>query len=285
MKRLKISQAKSGQRLDLVVSEWLGITRSQAARAIRSGEVRLNELMVKAGELVKTGDGLSFQPPKQTATKLKIPIIYEDDDIIVVDKPAGLIVHPTGATGNQSSLVDFARAHSSDPDAARPGIVHRLDRDTSGLLIIAKTATAKAFLQRQFAGHKVEKEYLALVSGVLTKPAAEINLPIGAGPGIKRQIDPNGRTAVTKYQRIKQYHHATLVQAWPESGRTHQLRVHFASIGHPIIGDNLYGQAEPLLGRHFLHAHKLAFTAPNGQWVALTSPLPQQLQGYLDSLD
>ncbi len=284
MRRLRVKPAQSQRRLDLVVSDWLALSRSQAARAIKLGEITLNGLAAKAREIIKAGDQIEYRPPAASAQPISVPIVYEDDDMLVVDKPAGLLVHPT-SHGNQATLVDFARQRSADPDPTRPGIVHRLDKDTSGLIIIAKTAAAKTYLQRRFADRKVDKEYLVLVEGSLPRSRAEINLPIGAGVGLRRRVDPGGRRALTHYEVIKRYPESTYLQAHPASGRTHQLRVHFAAIGHAIVGDELYGRAEPRLGRQFLHAHKLAFTAPGGQWLELTSPLPQALKDYLDSLE
>lgn len=281
MKRIVVKRVQAGQRFDLVASSWLNLTRSQVARHIRSGEITLNGFKVKAGELVKLGDHLAYQPVTQNIKPPKVPIIYENADLLIVDKPAGLSVHPTGRSGQTATLVDFVKSQTLDPDPLRPGIVHRLDKDTSGLLVVAKTVKAKQYLQQLFAARKVEKEYLALVVGIMPQRRAEINLPIGAGSGVRRRVDPAGRGARTRYEVITQYHHSSLVQAWPASGRTHQIRVHFAAIGHPIVGDSMYGQADPDLGRQFLHAHKLAFIAPSGQRLELTSPLPKDLQDYL----
>lgn len=284
MKRHKVTAGQAGARLDAIVKDWLNITRSQAARAIRSGEILLNELRVKPGEVVGAGDQISYNEIIQARPSLDIPIVFEDPDIMVLDKPAGLVVHPTGAAQTDATLVDFVRRHTIDPDASRPGIVHRLDRDTSGLIIVAKNLEAKNYMQRLFADRKVTKEYIALVSGRIPKDRAEIDLPIGAGAGVKRLIDPTGRAARTVYEVIKRYPDATLLNAWPKSGRTHQLRVHFAAIGHPIVGDALYGHSEPDLHRQFLHAHKLAFTSPSGKFVEVTSPLPKSLKSYLSTL-
>jgi len=285
MKRHKISIKQSGERLDVVATDWLNLTRSAAAKFIRSGEILLNGLAVKPGEITKPGDSISYQPVARRAANLRIPIIYQDDDIMVLDKPAGLVVHPTGQNNKADTLVDFVIKHTSDPDRSRPGIIHRLDKDTSGLIIVARNLTAKTYMQRLFASRAVQKEYLALVKGVLPHDQAEINLPIAAGVGIKRTVQPGGRLATTDYQVIKRYPAATLLRAWPKSGRTHQLRVHFAAIGHPIIGDNLYGSADIRLDRHFLHAHKLAFTGPNGNFIEVTSELPKALKDYLDTLE
>jgi len=283
MKKFTIKAAQAGQRLDVVVAGWQGITRSQAARLIRSGEVTLNGFKVKVGEITKTNDHISHQSSIAKVKPPKIAIVYQDNDLMVVDKPAGLTVHPTGRSGQTATLVDFVKSHTLDPDPLRPGIVHRLDKDTSGLLVVAKTAKSKQYLQRLFAGRKVEKEYVALVEGIVPQRRAEIDLPIGAGIGVRRRVDPAGRAAKTRYEVLKQYHDATLLRAWPASGRTHQLRVHFAAIGHPIVGDSLYGRADPALDRQFLHAHKLAFLAPNGQWLELTSEMPAELKDYLKS--
>ncbi len=286
MKTHKLKAAEAEQRLDVIASQWLGLNRSQAAKAIRSGQIKLNDQIVKTGYTTAVGDRLSYEAPTNAAPKspLKLKIVYEDASILVIDKPAGLMVHPASNNSAEPTVVDFARSVSRDEDADRPGIVHRLDRDTSGLLIIAKTAVAKAKLQADFRKHKIEKEYIVLADGHLPQRQAEIRLPIAASRGMKRQIHPSGKAAVTRYLVAEQYPTASLVKAWPQSGRTHQIRVHFAAIGHPVIGDKLYGQADPALSRHFLHAHKLAFRSPSGAWVEVTSPLPGELKSYLAGL-
>jgi 23S rRNA pseudouridine1911/1915/1917 synthase len=282
--RLKITAKLSQRRLDLLLMEWLKTNRSQAGKLIKDGQVKVDGKPVKPGFLLKAGQVISYSaspgPPPPAAPK----IVYQDDALLVVEKPAGLAVHPASRFKKGATLADFSKSWTSDESSDRPGIVHRLDKDTSGLLIIAKSAVSKAKLQRLFADRQVEKEYLALVKGRLPSQSGVIKLPIGSGKGAKRAVDPLGRPAETRYQVVHQYAATSLVKAWPKTGRSHQLRVHFAAIGHPIIGDKLYGQAESQLGRHFLHAHKLHFWSPVGQMVEASSDLPKELEDYLKQL-
>ena len=216
---------------------------------------------------------------------LQLPVVYQDQDIAVIDKPAGIMVHP--AAGSSSpTIVDFARTISSDPDPQRPGIVHRLDRDTSGLLIIAKTTDAKLHLQQQFKTHQVKKTYLLLVHGYPEPSAATLRLPVGRAQNpTRRAVTPQGRPAETSYSTLERFRGYSLIEATPLTGRTHQLRVHFQHIGHPIVGDLLYGH-EPNLGlrRQFLHAARLEFVTPAGDPLRLESPLPTELQQVLAEL-
>ncbi len=285
MKTHKLAASEAGQRLDLVVMRWLGVNRSQAGRLIRDGWIKVSAQTVKAGYVTNNDDKLSYDPPLNSVATIKPKVVYEDGAIVVIDKPAGLIVHPASAHRAGPSVVDFARTKTTDSDKYRPGIVHRLDRDTSGLLIIAKTAAAKAQLQQDFKSRRVHKQYLVLVEGSLQPARADINLPIGAGRGVRRQIDPAGRSATTSYQVEKRFSGQTLVTAEPKSGRTHQIRVHFAAIGHPVVGDKLYGHPDAKLERQFLHAARLEFKSPAGGWVDVTSSLPVELKDYLQSLD
>jgi 23S rRNA pseudouridine1911/1915/1917 synthase len=218
-----------------------------------------------------------------------LPIVYEDDDILVVDKPAGIAAHHGSGTHGQPTLADFARAHTTDPDPDRPGIVHRLDRDTSGLMVIAKSAEAKLAMQKQFAGRSVHKTYRLLAVGRLEPEEAIINLPLDRDPAhpLRRAVVASGRDAVTRYRTIGNYPGYTLVEAFPETGRTHQIRVHFAAVGHPVAGDTLYGAPIHSLGlkRQFLHAAALEFDAPSGQHLRLTSELPADLAKVLRELE
>ena len=224
------------------------------------------------------------QPSEGLIPQLKI--IYEDSDMVVVDKPAGLLVHPAHDDSGPS-VVDYARQISSDPDPDRPGIVHRLDRDTSGLLILAKTAEAKRVLQQAFKERQVHKTYTMLVHGHPEPPRALLRLPVGrTSDPTKRGVAPDGRPAETSYAVVKTYPGFSLIQAEPTTGRTHQLRVQFKHLGHPVVGDQLYGH-EPNLGlaRQFLHASRLQLKAPGGSAVDLGSPLPPELEQVLRQLE
>ncbi len=223
---------------------------------------------------------------KHPAPDPDVAILYEDDDVIVVDKPAGLVVHAVGSRDLSLNLARVLAVKVSDADSDRPGIVHRLDRDTSGVMIVARTATAKRFLQDQFKARWVEKVYIALVKGVVADDRFKIDLPLGPHHThpTKRQVVASGKSATTELVVVRRYRDATLVEAHPLTGRTHQLRVHLAAIGHPIVGDRLYGTATTSLGRQFLHAASLDLELPSGHRQRFTSPLPKDLEEYLQTL-
>lgn len=229
----------------------------------------------------------SPQPVAVEPEAIPLRIVYEDADLLVVDKPAGLTVHP--APGHaRHTLVNALLAHCSDLSGVggvlRPGIVHRLDKDTSGLLFVAKNDRAHAGLSRQLKERSVEKAYLALVRGRLEQAEGVIEGAIGRDPRNRRRmaVVEGGRPARTAY-RVREYLDGmTLVEVMPSTGRTHQIRVHFAAAGHPIVGDALYGKPSDLIGRQFLHAYRLAFRHPaDGRAIELESPLPADLEQAL----
>jgi 23S rRNA pseudouridine1911/1915/1917 synthase len=203
---------------------------------------------------------------------------------VVVDKPAGMVVHP--APGHVGGT--FANAVLGlDPDGF-VGLVHRLDRDTSGVLVVARDEAALRDLQAQWQRREVEKVYLALVRGAPREPRATIEAPIGRDPRDRQRmaVVARGRAATTDYRVVERYRGATLLECRLHTGRTHQIRVHLASIGHPVVGDALYGRAEPTLGRQFLHAHRLAFRHPRtGEPAAFEAELPAELSAYLRGLE
>lgn len=205
---------------------------------------------------------------------------------MVVDKPAGLVVHATGGKDDSQNLSRLLGAKITDAGSDRPGIVHRLDRDTSGVMIVAKTAAAKEYLQAQFKARGVKKVYQALVKGVAKEDQFKIDLPLGPHDNhpLKRQVATGGKGATTELRVIQRYQDATLLEARPLTGRTHQLRVHLAAIGHPILGDELYGVPASGLSRQFLHACSLELTLPNGQQRQFESQLPADLWEYLAGL-
>ncbi len=220
----------------------------------------------------------------------ELRVLYEDQDVIAVDKPAGLVVHPAETATVQPTVADFARSRGViDPDDERPGIVHRLDKDTSGILLLAKHPQAKAWLQRQFKERRVKKTYIALLRGRLTPDEAIIKLPIGRHrkQPVKRAVVPGGREATTQYRVVRPYPGTTLAEVDLQTGRTHQIRVHFAHLGHPVIGDQFYGEKQRPTGlsRQFLHAAQLQFVLPSGTEITLKSGLPKELSNYLQSLE
>ena len=289
----QVPEGAATERLDVFLASNLGVSRSQIQKRIESGAVVVNGKLERASYLVEPGDKVSIeQPESQTKPDINppnIPIIYEDDDLMVVDKPSGLSMHP-GSGETVATLADFSRLHSADPDPDRPGIVHRLDKDTSGLVVIAKTLEAKVYLQGLFKDHKVKKTYSLLVVGRPGDSEAIIKLPLDRDPEnpLRRAVISTGREAITRYHTIANYHSFSLIEAIPETGRTHQLRVHFEAIGHPIAGDPVYaaGREKPrTLRRLFLHAAKLQFKLPSGKQIQIQSPLPGDLNLVLGTLE
>lgn len=280
----------AGGRLDVVAPPLLGMTRSQFKKSLEAGLVALNGKASAAKVAVRVGDEVvvTATPEPDAVAAPHLNVLYEDDDIMVVDKPAGLVVHATESGRVQPTVADFARNQGVvDEDADRPGIVHRLDKETSGALAIAKNLKAKAYLQQQFKQRLVHKKYLALVRGRLELDEATIELPIGRSrkQPTKRSVVPGSRASTTHYlvkERLEGY---TLVEVELETGRTHQIRVHFAHLGHPVLGDSLYGGPTwPGLERQWLHAAQLSFTAPSGRAVEVDSPLPADLEEVLTKL-
>ena len=280
-------------------------SRSQLQRLIKDGHVQVAGRGAKANQPVKAGQAISIDLPEPVEATpqpeaLPLPILYQDADLIVVDKPAGMVVHP--AAGHASgTLVNALLHHVNDLSGIggekRPGIVHRLDRGTSGLMVVAKNDAAHEELSRQFREREVEKEYLALVWG-LVQAGRRIDAPIGRDPANRKKMSARARRsreAVTRIVRAEPLRVLTLVQVAIYTGRTHQIRVHLNAIGHPIVGDALYGgvhrrvpgdlRAVTHLERPFLHAARLAFTHPrDGRPMVFTSELPADLQRVLDEL-
>ena len=317
----------SGERLDVFVTRRCpGVSRSLVQRLIREGRVTVGGRPGRAGQRLERGDCVLVRMPPEEPEALRpepipLTIVYEDDDLLVVDKPAGLTVHPAAglpasAKGGSASGGGQAGVRRTTLAAAllayrpelagvggpeRPGIVHRLDRDTSGLLVVAKNEAARAALARQWKEQQVEKGYLALVHGRLEPPQGVIDAPIGRDPRHRQRmaVVEGGRAARTAY-RVRRYlpdrpgglpagqagrDVYSLVEVAPSTGRTHQIRVHFAALGHPLVGDRVYGRPSAVLGRQFLHAHRLAFRHPaDGRPLEFESPLPEDLRQALDRL-
>ncbi|MDP3063730.1 MAG: RluA family pseudouridine synthase [Chloroflexota bacterium] len=284
---------EGGERLDIFLARRAqGLSRSRIKRLIQDGHALVNSELAQPGQRLKPGDLVSLSVPPPTAVALAaepIPlrIVYQDAHLLVVDKPAGLTVHP--APGHPSgTLVNALLALCSDLSGIggelRPGIVHRLDKDTSGLMVVAKSDASHRELSRQWKERSVRKGYLALVSGRLAPAEGVVDAPVGRDPRNRKRmaIVPDGRVARTRYRTLRPVGVDTLVELLPETGRTHQIRVHMAALGHPLVGDALYGRRDPRLSRQFLHAHLLAFNHPaTGQRMEFTSPLPEELARLL----
>jgi 23S rRNA pseudouridine1911/1915/1917 synthase len=295
-KAVLLKADSAGVRLDLFIVQKLPeLSRSFIQKLIEDGHITLNGKLARASLKLKEGDSvcITIPPPEPSellAEDIPLSIIYEDDDLLVVDKPAGMTTHP--APGNPAhTLVNAVLSHlpalPESDNPARPGIVHRLDKDTSGIILIAKTRGALANLSAQFKSREVKKAYVALVKGKVTPQSGIIDAPIGRDRAHRQKmtVTDSGRPARTAYTMLKYYGGYTLVEARPETGRTHQIRVHFASVGHPIVGDATYGAKSELVGRQFLHAQKLSFRLPStGKTVEFTAPLPPDLRSALDRL-
>ncbi|KRM35925.1 RluA family pseudouridine synthase [Limosilactobacillus pontis] len=271
-------------------------SRSQLQRWIEDGHVQVNGQPVKPKYKLAAGDVVTIEPEKPKKIDLvpeNIPldIVYEDDDVIVVNKPQGMVVHP--APGHPDhTLVNALLYHSplsTINGEFRPGIVHRIDKDTSGLLMVAKNDMAHRSLAAQLKAKTNEREYVALVHGVIKEDQGTVDAPLGRSPKDRKKqaVVADGRHAVTHFRVLRRYRHYTLVACRLETGRTHQIRVHMKYIGHPLAGDPLYGPRKTLPGNgQYLHARLLGFKHPQtGEQLTFTAPLPLYFQQMLDKLD
>ncbi|OAQ02185.1 pseudouridine synthase [Ligilactobacillus aviarius] len=272
------------------------ITRSQLKNLINDGHVTVNGQPVKPKYKVQSGDKISLVKPEPqslelTPENIPLDIVYEDDDVIVVNKPQGMVVHP--APGHPDhTLVNALLYHSplsTINGTFRPGIVHRIDKDTSGLLMVAKNDLAHQSLAEQLRNKTNQREYLALVYGQIKEDEGTIDAPLGRNPQDRKKqaVVKGGRHAVTHFKVMKRYDNFTLVKCILETGRTHQIRVHMKYIGHPLVGDPLYGPRK-VIGKNgqFLHAALLGFKHPRtGKEMVFKAPLPENFQKMLDKLD
>lgn len=274
------------KRLDVyLANKYPDYSRSSWQKQIKNGSVTVDGAPITSPkhEVTEQNSVEVTIPSKATHDKENLPIIYIDDDVIVVDKPIGVLSHRKNELDDEFTVADFfARFAEDDFDEERPGIVHRLDRDTSGVMIGARTHTAYEHLKHEFAARHVQKTYVALISGHLAHETFVIDVPIArhsAKPGMFR-ADTNGKPAQTKVTVIRTNKTYSLVSLEPKTGRTHQLRVHMAHLGHPIIGDRLYDTSDKRL---YLHAHKLAITTPDGQSREFESPIPAEFDELIDN--
>jgi 23S rRNA pseudouridine1911/1915/1917 synthase len=297
-KIVHLTVGEAGQRVDKYVADKLTyLSRSRVKQLIDDGSLTVNGIPVKPSHRLEKGDQVVVRVPPVEQVELvpeHLPLskVYEDEDLLVVDKSAGLVVHP--APGHPTgTLVNALLARYSDlpkSEKQRPGIVHRLDRDTSGLIIVAKSTEAQRSLQRQFKEGRVRKVYLALVEGVVEPERGLIDAPIGRDPRNRKRmavVPSTGREARTEYVVLEHLGGYSLLEVRPQTGRTHQVRVHLAFIGHPVVGDKVYGLRKQPLGlkRQFLHAHRLRFRLPStGRELELVSELPGDLSAVLTQL-
>lgn len=298
IKQFVVPANDNRKRLDRwLASQLPDLSRSQVSRLLVQKMVTIDKNVPrKAGVKISTGQIVRVQlptpPPKQPQPEaIPLDILYEDEDVLVINKPARMVVHP--APGHvYGTLVSAALGHCLIHDAGqpqRPGIVHRLDRDTSGVIIMAKSERSRHILQEQFRQRQTQKEYLTLVWGKPETTRGTIEGPIGRHPTQRHKwaVVPNGRSAVTHYETLTLFKENAYLLVRPVTGRTHQIRVHLEAIGLPVVGDELYAPRRrrlTTLSRHFLHAVRLTLKTPDGQKRTFEAPLPEELQNLLDSL-
>ena len=290
-------------RADRWAADLSGLSRSHVQKLITEGRLTVDGVAVRANAILAPGTALELSIPPPTPAEpraqpeIAIDVIYEDDDLLIVDKPSGLVVHPAPGHG-EGTLVNalLGRGESLAPGGIagvqRPGIVHRLDRDTSGLLMVARSDAAQASLQAQLKARRIKKTYLALVAGSVSAAAGRIEAPIGRDPGRRTRmaVVPSGRPSTTGYRVRERFDGWTLLELDLVTGRTHQIRVHLEAIGHPVAGDPVYGTGTSRRGpdglsRLFLHAWRLELTSPSsGRLIRAEAPLPGELEAVLGTL-
>ncbi|MBI5047813.1 MAG: RluA family pseudouridine synthase [Deltaproteobacteria bacterium] len=306
-----VAPSDANIRLDIFLSQKLpDLTRSRIKNLIEDGLVSLNDKPAKAGAKIKAGGRISItipepQPVKAEPEKIPLDILYEDKHIIVINKPPGLTVHP-GAGRAKGTLVNALLHHCKDLSgiggALRPGIVHRIDKDTSGVLVVAKADRSHQFLAKQFKEHSIKRKYLTLVWGVVKNDEGTIDLPIGRHVSERKKMSvrvQKGRRAVTHYNVLKRFNNFTLLEATLETGRTHQIRVHLSAMHHPVAGDPVYGKKNMPSGlspvitmflknlkRQALHAQTLGIIHPETkEYMEFTAPLPDDMKSIVDALE
>lgn len=292
-----------GERVDKALADAIPeLSRAQCQRLLKEGRVFIDSRPVKGSKRLEGGEQVVIDLPKVESSEIEpqaipLDIIYEDEDLILINKPAGTVVHPS--VGHESgTLVNAVLAYCPDLPGVggekRPGVVHRLDKNTSGLILFAKNDHALRYLQRQFKDRTVVKVYQALVYGILSQNEILIDAPIGRDPKDRKRMavippetSARSRAALTRIKTLTRFGEYTLLECHPLTGRTHQLRVHLAFAGYPIVGDGVYGRRKQqlLAGRHFLHAGMLTFRRPSDDLEkTFSSPLPHELQSILDEL-
>ncbi len=300
MENLIVTTEDKDIRIDKYISSKLeNISRVAVQRMIENGDILVNGKVVRTSYKIQESDKIeiTLEEPKEAHLKpedIPLDIVYEDNDILVVNKQKGLVVHPGNGNPN-GTLVNAIMAHCKDSLSGiggeiRPGIVHRIDKDTSGLLIIAKNDKAHINLSEQIKNHEVKKTYLALVRGRIKEQEATIDMPIARDEKnrIKMAVDKNGKSAITHFKVLKKYENYTFLEVNIETGRTHQIRVHLSKIGFPLVGDSVYSNGKNSFGvqGQMLHSYRLEFKHPvTGETLKLEAKLPKYFQDVLDKLD
>jgi len=301
---LTVQVTESGERLDTFLARKTGITRSQIQKIITGGDVLVCGETVSGHYKIKGGDLIVLKIPEKgqealIPEKLPVEILYRDRYVVVVNKPAGMVVYP--AAGHSRGTLMNALAYHCDRLAStggplRPGVVHRLDKDTSGALVVALDDIAYHKLLEQFRSRLIQRRYIALVCGDFREPEGEIVFPIGRSQSDRKRMSTRvrrGKEALTQWKVLRRYGHATLIEARLGTGRTHQIRVHFSSIGHPLLGDRLYGRKTAIeagkrmisVPRQMLHAAMLGFTHPiSYEYMEFTCPMPEDMEKILGTL-
>lgn len=297
--QLVVAEKFAFDRLDhYLVRQQVHPSRSFLQKLIKDGDIRINGKITKANAKIRVGDIVTCEIPSPKPLDLKpeaipLEVFHEDSSLLVINKPAGLVMHP--APGHETgTLVHALLHHCSDLSGiggrARPGIVHRLDKDTSGLVVVAKTDQAHRFLSNCFKEHAVKKSYSAILAGRVRKNRGSIDIPIGRDRLDRKKISTQTqqpREAVTEFRVIERFKEATHVEVNPKTGRTHQIRVHFSASGHPVLGDSVYGGKRggtniPIPERQMLHAEKLGFTHPvSGKFMEFSAPPPTDMAELL----
>jgi len=286
MRKIIIDELSVGRRLDSVAAEEMTrLSRAFIQKLIDSEKITVGGKPSKTGYKVREGDIIAIdydEAELDVIPSIDLPVLYEDNDCVVINKPAGILTHAQGNLVTEATVATFLRDKLQDLSGARGGIVHRLDRATSGVIMCAKNQEALSFMQKQFSQRKVKKAYLAIVRGHLKTKEAVIDMPIERNPKAPAtfRVGVNGKSAVTLYKVLQETDEYSLIEMRPTTGRTHQLRVHLAEQGYPIIGDPLYGKGA-FGDRLFLHALSLEITLPNRERQTFTAPMPQEFADLL----
>ena len=281
---ITVSAELVGKRTDKLIADYLpSYPRAALHKLFESNDVTLNDKPTKPGVKVRLGDTVrvDLSPLEITIADIELPILYQDGDVLVVNKPAGVISHARGRYFDEPSVASFVRQKVAHLTGDRSGIVHRLDRATSGVMVCAKNPEALSWLQRQFSDRKVQKTYSAVVVGSMPTDVGIIDMPIARNPAkpVTFHVDPTGKDSVTNYKVLSMSEGYSLLELKPVTGRTHQLRVHLTHLKHPIVGDELYS-GEPA-ERLMLHAHTIVITLPSKEIVTFTAPLPNEFKRYI----